>query len=235
MSATASDASGLPGRARRTTVRDRLVAAAAAITCEAGWSAVTMGKVATRAGVSRQTVYNELGSKPELGQAMVLAELERFLEIVGTELDTHDDLVEAIRSAAEKILLMAQDNPLLHAVLASAHSVSRGNEPASNNELLPFLTTDAQPLIAAATAVISERIPGRFPDLDLDEHQLEVAVDAIVRLVLSHVMQPSAVMSEPTPPGDPAGDPPGDPAGAAVAARTAADLAWIVARVLHRD
>ena len=34
-----------------------------------------MGKVVTRAGVSRQTVYNELGSKPELGQAMVLREV----------------------------------------------------------------------------------------------------------------------------------------------------------------
>ena len=192
-------------------VRERLLASAAEITCESGWSAVTMGKVAARAGVSRQTVYNELGSKPELGQAMVLRELERFLAIVERELDTHDDLVAAIRSAAEQILLMAQDNPLLHALLASAHSVSRGNEPASNTELLPFLTTDAQPLIEAATQVIAARLE-RFPDLDLDAQQRDVAIDSIVRLVLSHVMQPG-----------------GSPA------TTAEHLAWIVARVLHRD
>jgi AcrR family transcriptional regulator len=192
-------------------VRERLLASAAEITCESGWSAVTMGKVAARAGVSRQTVYNELGSKPALGQAMVLRELERFLAIVERELDTHDDLVAAIRSAAEQILLMAQDNPLLHALLASAHSVSRGNEPASNTELLPFLTTDAQPLIEAATQVIAARLE-RFPDLDLDEQQRDVAIDSIVRLVLSHVMQPG-----------------GAPAS------TAEHLAWIVARVLHRD
>ena len=191
-------------------VRERLLAGAAEITCESGWAAVTMGKVATRAGVSRQTVYNELGSKPELGQAMVLRELDRFLAIVERELDGHDDLVEAIRSASEQILVMAGDNPLLHAVLASAHSVSRGNEPASNNDLLPFLTTDAQPLIEAATAVIESRIDS-FPDVDLDPHQRAVAVDAIVRLVLSHVMQPG-----------------GRPRS------TAADLAWIVARVLRR-
>jgi AcrR family transcriptional regulator len=192
-------------------VRERLLASAAEITCESGWSAVTMGKVAARAGVSRQTVYNELGSKPALGQAMVLRELERFLAIVERELDTHDDLVAAIRSAAEQILLMAQDNPLLHALLASAHSVSRGNEPASNTELLPFLTTDAQPLIEAATQVIAVRLE-RFPDLDLDAQQRDVAIDSIVRLVLSHVMQPG-----------------GSPAA------TAEHLAWIVARVLHRD
>jgi AcrR family transcriptional regulator len=191
-------------------VRERLLASAAEITCESGWAALTMGKVAGRAGVSRQTVYNELGTKPALGQAMVLRELERFLAIVERELDSHDDLVEAIRSAAERILEMAGDNPLLHALLASAHSVSRGNEPATNTELLPFLTTDAQPLIEAATAVIEARV-GRFPELDLDEHQRAVAIDAIVRLVLSHVMQPGATPTA-----------------------TAADLAWIVARVLHR-
>ncbi len=193
-----------------TGVRERLLASAAEITCEAGWSAVTMGKVATRAGLSRQTVYNELGTKPALGQAMVLRELARFLAIVEHELDSHDDLVDAIRSAAEAILVMARDNPLLHALLASAHSVSRGNEPASNTELLPFLTTDAQPLIEAATAVIDARV-ARFPELDLEEHERAVAIDAIVRLVLSHVMQPGATPSA-----------------------TAADLAWIVGRVLDR-
>lgn len=191
-------------------VRERLLAGAAEITAEQGWAAVTMGKVATRAGVSRQTVYNELGTKPALGQEMVLRELERFLAIVERELDAADDLVAAIRAATEAILVMAADNPLLHALLASAHSVSRGNEPASNNDLLPFLTTDAQPLIAAATAVIDARLD-RFPDVDLDPHQREVAVDAIVRLVLSHVMQPGGSASG-----------------------TADDLAWIVARVLRR-
>lgn len=191
-------------------VRERLLASAAEITCESGWAAVTMGKVAARAGVSRQTVYNELGTKPALGQAMVLRELDRFLAIVERELDAGDDLVVAIRSAAEQILLMAADNPLLHALLASAHSVSRGNEPASNNDLLPFLTTDAQPLIEAATAVIDSRL-NQFPELDLGGRQRAVAIDTIVRLVLSHVMQPGSTPTD-----------------------TADDLAWIVGRVLRR-
>lgn len=190
-------------------VRDRLIEAAAAITCESGWSAVTMGKVATRAGFSRQTVYNELGSKPALGQAMVLRELDRFLAAVEEELDSHTDLVEAIRSAAARILRMAKENPLLDAVLASAHGVTRG-ERGSDSELLPFLTTDAAPLISAAATVIAERLPERFPDTGLDEHEASIAIDSVVRLVLSHVMQPSE-----------------DPAG------TADSIAWIVSRVLR--
>lgn len=190
-------------------VRDRIVEAAAAITTESGWTAVTMNKVAARAGVSRQTVYNEMGSKPGLGQAMVLRELERFLAAVEEELGRYDDLVKAIRSAAERILVMARENRLLDAVLASAHGVSRG-EPGSDNELLPFLTTDAAPLISAATAVIAASLPVRFPDTGLSDHEAEVAIDSVVRLVLSHVMQP--------------GSPP---------AQVADDIAWIVGRVVR--
>ena len=200
---TAPAATVMPG------ARDRIVEAAAVITTESGWSAVTMNKVATRAGVSRQTVYNEMGSKPGLGQAMVMRELERFLAAVEEELDRYDDLVAAIRSAAERILVMARENRLLDAVLASAHGVSRG-EPGSDNELLPLLTTDAAPLISAATAVIAERLPVRFPDTALTDHEAEVAIDSVVRLVLSHVMQP--------------GSPP---------AKVADDIAWIVGRVVR--
>jgi len=183
--------------------RDRLIEAASRITCDTGWSDVTMGKLAARVGVSRQTVYNELGSKPALGQALVLRELERFLAVVAAEFDSHDDVVDAIRSAAEHILVMARDNPLLHAVLSSAHG--------GTNELLPLLTTHSEPLIEAATSVIAERVPHRYPDLGISDDQLATALDTIVRLVLSHVMQPG-----------------GSPA------KTAEDIAWISTRVLGR-
>jgi AcrR family transcriptional regulator len=188
-------------------VAERVLDATARITVEDGWAAVTMAKVAAIAGVSRQTVYNEYGAKPALGQAMVLRELDRFLAVVARELDTHDDLVEAIRSAAEQTLLLAQANPLLNRLLASAHGVSAG-APGADTGLLPFLTTDAAPLIAAARDVILARLT-RFPDLGMSPAELDASVDAIVRLVLSHVMAPG-----------------GGPA------RTADDLAWIVARLL---
>ena len=194
---------------REAPVAERVLDATASITVEHGWAAVTMAKVAEMAGVSRQTVYNEYGAKPALGLAMVLRELERFLAGVAHELDTHDDLVEAIRSAAERTLRTAQDNPLLNRMLASAHNVSAGG-PGADNELLPFLTTDAEPLILAAKDVIAARIT-RFPDLGMTPAELDAAIDAIVRLVLSHVMQPGHAP-----------------------ARTADDLAWIVARVLGR-
>jgi len=184
-------------------IRDRLIEEAWQITCATDWSDVTMARLAARIGVSRQTAYNELGSKPALGRALVLRELDRFLDVVSAELDKHADVVDAIGSAAQRILVMARDNPLLHAVLSSAHG--------GTNELLPLLTTQSEAVIQAATEVIAERIPDRFPGLGLSEDELDVALDTIVRLVLSQVMQP--------------GKPP---------AAAAADIAWISARVLGR-
>ena len=74
-------------------------------------------------------------------------------------------------------------------MLASAHRCRRVGGSGAEAELLPFLTTDAGPLIVAAKDVIAARI-ARFPDLGLTPGELDAAIDAIVRLVLSHVMQP---------------------------------------------
>ena len=81
------------------TMRARIVAAAAVMTAESGWSGVTMGALAERVGVSRQTVYNEIGTKPGLAEAMILAELDRFLGVVTLAFDEHPtDLVEIGRA-----------------------------------------------------------------------------------------------------------------------------------------
>ena len=47
--------------------RSRIIAAATDITSESGWSQVTMSRLARAVGVSRQTVYNELGNREDLG------------------------------------------------------------------------------------------------------------------------------------------------------------------------
>lgn len=181
-------------------MRGRVIAAAAELTAETGWSAVTMGKLAERVGVSRQTVYNEIGSKPALAEAMVLAELGRFLELVDAAFDEHpDDLVAAIRGAAYGVLALARENALLQAIVTASHG--------AETELLPLLTTRSDALVATATGVIAERLPGY--DVRLTGRRLDAALDMVVRLVLSHVMHPT-----------------GSPAD------TADDIAWLASRVL---
>jgi AcrR family transcriptional regulator len=183
------------------TMRERVIDAAITLTIEDGWARVTMGRLAEAVGVSRQTVYNEIGSKPRLAEAMILHELERFLGLVTLAFDAHPtDLVAAIRVASRSVLEASQDNPLLRAIVSATHG--------ADTELLPLLTTHAGALLSTAKLVLVERVAPY--DVELSPAQLDAAIDAVVRVVLSHVMQPSA---------------PPD--------RTADDVAWIAARVLR--
>ena len=182
------------------THRDRLLSAAARFTAEHGWGALTMAKLADLIGVSRQTVYNEIGGKPQLAEAMVLRELELFLDLVDSAFqDNPDDLVSAIETAAFRVLDLARTDPLLHAILSSSQGAS--------SELLPLLTTNSEPLLGAAGEMIRAHV--ETYDVQLEEHRIDALIDMVVRLVLSHVMQP-------------AGQP----------GQTAETIAWIAERVL---
>jgi AcrR family transcriptional regulator len=182
-------------------LRERIVDAAVGMTTEVGWAQVTMARLADRVGVSRQTVYNEIGTKAALAEAMILAELGRFLAVVSAAFDEHPtDLVGAITLASQRVLELARDNPLLHAVVSATHG--------ADTELLPLLTTHAEGLLAVAKTVVLDRVrPYAVP---LDDHHLDAAIDMVVRVVLSHVMQPSGSPQE-----------------------TGADIAWVAARVLR--
>jgi len=181
------------------TLRDRIIAAAGELTTTSGWASVTMAKLADVVGVSRQTVYNEIGGKSALAEAMVLEELARFLDVVNRAFDDQEELVEAIRAAARGVLEFAEDNTLLHAIVSATHG--------ADTELLPLLTTNSQSLLSVAKAMLAERVRGM--ETGLDTPQLEIAIDLVVRVVLSHVMQPSASPAE-----------------------TADGIAWMASRVL---
>lgn len=193
----------IPGSTRETTssLRDRLIDAAVAIMAGAGWGRVTMARLADEVGVSRQTVYNEIGTKNDLAEAVVLRELDRFLAGVIRSFDENpDDLTNAIRASARRVLKYAQNNTLLHAVVSATHG--------ADTELLPLLTTHSEQLLRGAKAVVSERVASY--NLDAPEDRLAASTDMVVRLVLSHVMQPSA-----------------DPA------TTGDDIAWMAGRLLR--
>ena len=163
------------------TMHERVVAAAAALTLEVGWAQVTMGKLADRVGVSRQTVYNEVGSKPQLAEEMVLAELAKFLTVVDEAFDAYpQDLVEAIRAAARGVLELAAGNALLQAVVSASYG--------AETELLPLLTTRNDALVLAATQAVRQRVASYR--IDIDDRHLDAAIDMVVRLVLSHVVHP---------------------------------------------
>ncbi len=163
------------------TTHERVVAAAAELTLEVGWAGVTMAKLAERVGVSRQTVYNEVGSKPRLAEEMVLAELAKFLAVVDLAFDEQpDDLIEAIRSASRAVLELARRNALLQAVVSASYG--------AETELLPLLTSRNDALVMAATQTVQARVAAYR--IAIDERHLDAAIDMVVRLVLSHVVHP---------------------------------------------
>ncbi|MFL6156032.1 MAG: TetR family transcriptional regulator [Marmoricola sp.] len=169
---------GTPG----STWRERLIVEAADLTKAGGWQAITMAKLADRVGVSRQTVYNEIGSKQQLAEAMVMRELEVFLRGVDAAFAAHpDDLVDAIRDAAVAVLSNARTNPLLHAVLSASHG--------AESTLLPLLTTQVEPIIDAAGVLIRGHL-GAY-EVNLPEPRIDALVDMVIRLLLSHVTAPA--------------------------------------------
>ncbi len=165
---------------------ERILAAAADMTAELGWSGVTMAALAERVGVSRQTVYNEWGSRDRLAEAMVLRELGAFLDEVDAGFDAHpDDLGAAVAHAIARVLGLARINPLLRAIVTATHG--------AETELVPLLTTRADVVIAVAQERVRDRLIA-YPDVR--RAAVDVTVDLLVRTVLSHVMQPGTQLDE---------------------------------------
>ncbi|ROO86920.1 TetR family transcriptional regulator [Actinocorallia herbida] len=167
----------------RSLLKDRLLDAAYALVTGNGWDRLRMSHIATTAGVSRQTVYTEFGAKDAIGQALVMREVERFLEGVAENLDAHRaDARAAFTAAVAYTLVAAADNPLLKAILTSA----RGGDEA----LLAHLTTRSEPLIDSATAMLDAYSADAWPQVAAADR--EMAVEAAVRLTVSHIVQPVA-------------------------------------------
>ncbi|MGY3516122.1 TetR family transcriptional regulator [Micromonospora sp. PTRAS2] len=173
--------------AARQRLRDSIVDAARAQTIAGGWDGVRMGGVAAAAGVSRQTVYNEFGTKAGLAEALARREVDRFVTDVRARLDEHgDDLRAAAYAAIAHTLAAAADNPLIKAILTSARGGS--------DELLPYLTTRAELVLTESTAVLLEWAAGHLPVAD--PAALAFAADTVVRLVVSHIVLPRSPVEQ---------------------------------------
>ncbi len=168
-------------------LRDTIVDAARAQTIAAGWDGVRMGGVAQAAGVSRQTVYNEFGSKAGLAEALARREVDRFVGEVRAALDAHGaDVRAAAYAAIRHTLAAAADNPLVKAILTSARGGS--------DELLPYLTTRSELVLAESSAALLEWADRHLPEGDRAARAF--AADTIVRLVVSHIVLPRSPVDE---------------------------------------
>jgi AcrR family transcriptional regulator len=143
------------------------------------WSDITMSDVASAAGVSRQTLYKEFGSRDEFAQAFVIHVGERFLDDVDTAVREHlDDPRAAIGAALGMFLRAAGDDPVVRILLSDD----------GTGGMLPFVTTQGMPVVVFATARLFETIRDGWPEAPPDKVQL--LAESLVRLAISYITAP---------------------------------------------
>ena len=130
--------------------RESLLDAAYTALARRPWSAVRMVDVAAAAGVSRQTLYNEFGSKEGLARALVRREADGYLAGVERALATHSDARDRLTATAEWTASTARENALVRAMLTGCWS-----------ERLPSPTLSAVPSSSAVPA--QRRADGPLP------------------------------------------------------------------------
>jgi AcrR family transcriptional regulator len=99
------------------TAREALLEAALSALTDQPWSGIRMVDVASAAEVSRQTLYNEFGSKDGLASALVRREADLYLRGVERSLAGQVEPAAGLVSVAEWTVGQAGARPLLRALL----------------------------------------------------------------------------------------------------------------------
>lgn len=143
------------------------------------WSAITLSDVAKAAGISRQTIYNEFGSRHGLAQGYALRLADRLVDAVDEAInhnvgDVHAAFLEGFRS----FFAESAADPLVISLL------SGDTKP----DLLQIITTDSGPIISRC----SQRLTTTFQHswVSASDEDAGILARAIVRLAMSYVSMP---------------------------------------------
>ena len=143
------------------------------------WSEITMADIASGAGVSRQTLYNEFGNRNEFGFAFVIHEAERFMDDVEEAVLAHrDDPRAAVLAALEHFLSAAGGDPLIRILLSDD----------GTGGMLPFVTTQGLPVVQWATARLAAVVEEGWPEAPPAD--VKMLAESLVRLAISYVTTP---------------------------------------------
>ncbi|MEU5270184.1 TetR/AcrR family transcriptional regulator [Streptomyces hygroscopicus] len=192
--------------------RESLLDAAFAALEGRPWPRVTMAEVAAAAGVSRQTLYNEFGSKEGLARALVRREADAYLRGVDRALTGAPGAAapgERLAAAAVWTVRSATENPLVRAVLTGCwnerlptpvsaappvRTPPRGRTSPSGRGSPSGRTAPPGPLPAPGEVLGQARdravrlLAGEWP---AGAVELPLACDAVARLALSYVVAPA--------------------------------------------
>ncbi len=165
--------------AARELLRDTLLDAARELLADRPWAQISMAEVARAAGVSRQTLYKEFGSRDEFAQAFVIREGARFLEAVERAIELHlDDPRAAVEAGLEIFLSAAAEDPLVALLLADD----------GTGGMLPLITTQSRPVLLWASTRLGDAMRAGWPHAR--DEDVELLADSFVRLAISYVTMP---------------------------------------------
>jgi AcrR family transcriptional regulator len=143
------------------------------------WSAITLSDVARAAGISRQTIYNEFGSRQGLAQGYALRLADRLVDHVDDAIETNvGDINQAFVQGFRDFFAESAADPLVISLLTG------GTKP----DLLQLITTDSGPIINRS----SDRLTQTFMHswVRCTEDDAGILARAIVRLAISYISMP---------------------------------------------
>jgi AcrR family transcriptional regulator len=167
-------------QAARELLRNTLLDAARDALEHRSWTTITMADIAAAAGVSRQTLYKEFGSRDEFAQAFVLREGDHFLLAVERAVGEHlDDPAQALAAAFDVFLTAAAEDPLMRTLLSDEETYS----------LLALVTTHGEPVVTRATERLAAIIRSGWPQVE--QPDAELLAECLVRLAISYATLPA--------------------------------------------
>jgi AcrR family transcriptional regulator len=142
-----------------------------------GLARLSVGDVARRAGLSRQTLYKHFASREELITRAVVRETGRLVEQVIAAAEPIEDPVASLEVAIATALRLVRGHPLLDRLIAT--------EPEA---LLPLLI-DAPGTVQGAVGAIARRmLEDRLPDVA--PAAIAGGADVLSRMLLSYAVRP---------------------------------------------
>lgn len=195
------------------TARDALLDAALTAVATLPWSAVRMVDVAAAAGVSRQTLYNEFGSKDGLARALVRSAADGYLAGVERALGSAGGTGDRLAATAAWTVRAVRTNALVRGLLTGCWGdrLPRPVRPATvTASRVPArrhadsgMPTPAELLGEARRRAVAALDEGRPPP---DIEALAATCEIVLRLALSYALVPALPEAEAGtgPEGDPA-------------------------------
>ncbi len=144
------------------------------------WSELTLADVARTAGVSRQSIYNEFGSRQGLAEGYALRLADRLVDEVSTAVDSHVGQVhEAFLHGFRAFFADSAADPLVVSLVTGR----------AKADLLQIITIGSGPIISHC----SHRLTSVFIDSWVQPGEVAAGVlaRAIVRLAMSYVSMPA--------------------------------------------